>query len=93
MQNNSAIKIDKKIAGINTSVEPNGLQIDRNYIPNTGKKRKSGTGYVKQLSRNCWQGRYSPIVNGKREVYNIYARTEEECEEKLGLLIKEKRIQ
>ena len=93
MQNNSAIKIDKKIAGINTSVEPNGLQIDRNYIPNTGKKRKSGTGYVKQLSRNCWQGRYSPIVNGKREVYNIYALTEEECEEKLALLIKDKRIQ
>ena len=56
------------------------------------QKRRSGTGYIKQLSPNCWQGRYSPVVDGKRIYYNIYAATEEECEKKLEQLIKEKRI-
>ena len=93
MQNHSAITIDKKIAGINHVEEKTGLQVNRDFTPNERKRRRSGKGYTKQLSQNCWQGRYSPIVNGKREVYNIYARTEEECEEKLALLIKEKRIQ
>lgn len=89
MQIQSAITIDKKIAGIKHSEEKTGLQVNRDFKPNEGKKRKSGKGYVKQLSSNCWQGRYSPIVNGKRETYNIYATTEKECEEKLAALIKE----
>lgn len=54
-----------------------------------GKKRKPGTGYVKQLSANCWQGRYTPAVNGKRIARNVYAPTEDECEVKLAELITE----
>lgn len=54
-----------------------------------GKKRKPGTGYVKQLSANCWQGRYTPTVNEKRIARNVYAPTEEDCEVKLADLIKE----
>ena len=91
MQNLSAITIDKKIAGIRYVEETKGLEINRDFIPNPGKKRRSGTGYIKQLSANCWQGRYSPIVEGKRETYNVYAETEEECEKKLAQLIKEKK--
>ena len=36
------------------------------------------------------EGCCSPIVNGKRMARNIYAATEEECEEKLAELIREK---
>lgn len=59
------------------------------FEPFKGKKRKPGTGYVKQLSANCWQGRYTPTVDGKRIARNVYAPTEEECEVKLAELIKE----
>jgi integrase len=56
------------------------------------KYRKSGTGYVSQLSPNCWQGRYTPTVNGKRISRNVYASTEEECEKKLAEIIKSVKI-
>ncbi len=52
-----------------------------------GKKRKPGKGYVKQLSPNCWQGRYTPTVDGKRMPMNVYGKTEDECEYKLAELI------
>lgn len=54
-----------------------------------GKKRKPGTGYVKQVSANSWQGRYTPTIDGKRVSINIYAPTEEECERKLAEKIAE----
>ena len=57
------------------------------FEPYKGKKRKPGTGYVKQLSAKCWQGRYTPTVNGKRISENVYGATEAECEEKLAELI------
>ena len=59
------------------------------FVPAEGKYRKRGTGYVKQLSVNCWQGRYTPRVDGKRVSYNVYGKTEEECEAKLVEKIKE----
>lgn len=92
MQNHSAITIDHKIAGIYRE-EKMGLQVNRNFVPTVSKKRRSGQGYIKQLSENCWQGRYSPVVNGKRKTYNIYALTEEECEARLKEMIEEKRKQ
>ncbi len=57
------------------------------FEPYKGKKRKPGTGYVKQLSAKCWQGRYTPTVNGKRISENVYGATEAECEAKLAELI------
>lgn len=57
------------------------------FEPYKGKKRKPGTGYVKQISKNSWHGRYTPTIDGKRVSMNIYAKTEEECEEKLAGLI------
>ena len=57
------------------------------------KYRKAGTGCVSQISPNCWQGRYTPTINGKRVSKNVYAATKEECEKKLSemiMLMKEK---
>lgn len=40
-----------------------------------------------QIGPNCWQGRYTPTIDGKRVSRNVYAPTEEECEKKLKELI------
>ena len=63
------------------------------FEPYKGKKRKPGTGYIKQLSPNCWQGRYSPRVNGKKISRNVYTTTEAECEIKLAELIQEMKVE
>jgi hypothetical protein len=39
------------------------------------------------VSKNVWEGRYSPNINGKRIIRNVYASSIEECEEKLAELI------
>ena len=54
-----------------------------------GQRRKPGTGCVSQINDHLWEGRYSPVVNGRRMARNIYAKTEAECEEKLATLIRE----
>ena len=59
------------------------------FKPYQPKYRKRGTGSVHQVSKNVWEGRYSPIVNGKRITRNIYAGSIEECEEKLARMIAE----
>jgi integrase len=57
------------------------------------KVRKPGTGCVSKINDNLWEGRYSPKVNGKRMARNIYAHSEEECEEKLAQMIREMKIE
>ena len=59
------------------------------FEPYRGKIRRPGTGYIHQVSKNTWQGRYSPAVDGKRVARNIYASRPEECEQKLAELISE----
>ena len=60
------------------------------FKPYMGRKRKSGTGCISQISEHCWEGRYSPKwPDGKKHSRNIYAKTREECEEKLKVLIVE----
>ena len=55
-----------------------------------GKKRKPGTGCVSELNDHLFEGRYSPIwPDGTQHSRNVYARTREECEEKLKTLITE----
>ena len=58
------------------------------FKPYQPKYRKRGTGSVHQVSKNVWEGRYTPTVNGKRIARNVYADSEEECEIKLEALIK-----
>ena len=53
-----------------------------------GKRRKPGTGCVHQIGDHLWEGRYSPRgPDGKQRSRNVYGHTQEECEEKLKVLI------
>ena len=63
-----------------------------NFRPIKGKYRKRGTGCISQINDHLWEGRYSPKVNGKRMAWNVYARTEAECEAKLAELIREMKV-
>ena len=92
-------------AHVTSDMQKNAANIVTNYItdilgkelkpktvefkPYQPKYRKRGTGSVHQVSKNVWEGRYTPTVNGKRIARNIYADSEEECEIKLEALIKE----
>lgn len=58
------------------------------FQPYKGRRRKPGTGCISQINDHLWEGRYSPIVNGRRMARNIYAKTEAECEKKLAELIR-----
>ena len=95
MQKSAAAKIDKAFGNADEAdLEEEEKEENKSYPrpdfePYKGKKRRSGTGYVKQLSKNCWQGRYTPTVNGKRISKNVYGKTEEECKAKLEELIAE----
>ena len=96
MQAAAAKKIDYAIAGVEATSKESKDTADEvpseeapAFVPAEGKYRKRGTGYVKQLSENCWQGRYSPTVNGERVPRNVYAATETECEAKLAEMIRE----
>ena len=40
------------------------------------------------INDHLYEGRFTPRVNGKRISKNVYAKTQEECEEKLSELIK-----
>lgn len=89
MRQSAAAKIDRAIARVEPQPE---LTAPKKPTRTTfqavkGKYRKPGTGCVTQISDHLWEGRYSPKVNGKRMARNIYAPTEEECEEKLAQLI------
>lgn len=54
------------------------------------KYRKVGTGGIYQLNDHLWAGKYSPRdAYGKRISRNVYAKTREECEEKLAAMIEE----
>ena len=60
------------------------------FKPYVGRKRKSGTGCVTEINDHLFEGRYSPKwPDGKKHARNVYARTREECEEKLKVLIVE----
>ena len=60
------------------------------FKPYVGRKRRSGTGCVSEINDHLFEGRYSPKwPDGKKHARNVYARTREECEEKLKVLIAE----
>ena len=92
MQRAAAVKIDRGISG--SAPENPAETAPRKPAPSTfqarkGQRRKPGTGCVSQINDHLWEGRYSPIVNGRRTARNVYAHTEAECEEKLAVLIRE----
>ena len=92
MRQNAADKIDRGIG----RAEPNSRQesapwkpAPSTFRPYKGQRRKPGTGCISQINDHLWEGRYSPLINGKRMARNVYARTEAECEKKLSALIRE----
>ena len=96
MRLQAAAKIDREIGGVNATVsvsnnEPTQTKtndFDGFFEPYKPKIRKSGTGCITMINEHLYEGRYSPKVNGKRMARNVYAKTREECEEKLAELIK-----
>lgn len=100
MQQQAAARIDREIAGADTPIpEPNATDktsdsdttdqpIEPKFEPYKGKIRKPGTGCVTMINDHLYEGRFTPRVNGKRISKNVYAKTREECEEKLAELIK-----
>ena len=64
------------------------------FTPYKPKIRKPGTGCVTMINDHLYEGRYTPTnAYGKRESHNIYAKTREECEEKLAEMIAEVKVQ
>ena len=60
------------------------------FTAKKSKKRKHGTGCISKVSKNTWQGKYTPrSKDGKRERHIVYAKSKEECERKLGEMIRE----
>ena len=60
------------------------------FTAKKSKKRKPGTGCISKVSKNTWQGKYTPRgKDGKREQHIVYAPSEVECEQKLAEMIRE----
>ncbi len=102
MRAQASVKIDRKIGGTDAPMpeakdEPRTAQtsaVDENFEPYTPKIRKSGTGCVYQINDTLWEGSFYPrMPDGKRKKFNVYAKTKEECEEKLATMIAEKKAE
>ena len=93
MQKQAAVKIDHQIGKTDAPMpqEEKKQHTDQSgFQPYKGKYRKSGTGCLHQINDHLWEGKYSPRgADGKRISRNVYARTKEECEEKLAVMIEE----
>lgn len=89
MQENAAASIDRGIAKAEISRQKAEAASEaQRFEPYTPPRRRPGTGYIKQLKGDLWEGRYSPVwPDGKKHSRNVYGRTREECEEKLAKLI------
>lgn len=56
------------------------------------RRRKPGTGCIRQLNESLWEGKYAPInADGKRIARHVYAKTQAECEMQLMKLIEGKK--
>ncbi len=87
------MKIDRQIGKTDAPLpeeEKKQIEDQHSFQPYEPKRRKSGTGGVYQLNDHLWEGKYSPRdAHGKRISRNVYAKTREECEEKLAAMIEE----
>ena len=95
MQRQAAVNIDRKIGGTDAEMPRFEKPVRKDdtpapFEPYKPKIRKSGTGCVTMINDHLFEGRFSPRnAYGKREAHNIYAKTREECEEKLAKMIVE----
>ena len=99
MRSEAVAKIDQRIAKANPKdkearTEQTLEPTHQPFVPYNGKIRKPGTGCITQISEHCWEGRYSSVwPDGKKYSRNVYAKTREECEEKLPKLIEEMKVE
>ena len=89
MQENAAVSIDQGIAKAELPKKQQEEPAEQKpFTPYQPERRRPGTGYLKQIKEDLWEGRYSPVwPDGKKHSRNVYAHTREECEEKLSELI------
>lgn len=91
MQKQAAVKIDRQIGKTDAPMPPDEQKQhtgQSGFQPYKSKYRKAGTGGIYQLNDHLWEGKYSPRdAHGKRISRNVYAKTREECEEKLAVMI------
>ena len=91
MRQKAAVNIDRGIAGVEAAMTGNEEKAacsEPEFTPVQPARRRPGTGYVKQIKENLWEGRYSPVwPDGKKHSRNVYGHTEAGCEEKLAELI------
>ena len=99
MQRQAAVHIDRKIGGTDARM-PTEKREERKdtapveFTPYKPKVWGPGTGCVTMINDHLYEGRYTPTnAHGKRESHNIYAKTREECEEKLAEMIAEVKAQ
>ena len=93
MQKQAAVKIDHQIGKTDAPMPPDEQKqhTDQSgFQPYKSKYRKAGTGGIYQLNDQVGEGKDSPRdAHGKRISRNVYAKTREECEEKLAAMIEE----
>ncbi len=101
MQVKAAHSIDKGFGKADTNVRENNVPTPEkrkykkpDFKSHDGEIRKSGSGRIYQINENLWEGNFTPThPDGKRKKHNIYAKTREECEQRLEEMIKEVRQQ
>ena len=89
MLSEAAAKIDRGLGNevAEDSTEANPLT---DFQPVMRRTRKPGTGCITQINDHLFEGRYSPTwPDGTKHSKCVYARTREECEEKLEVLIQQ----
>lgn len=93
MRRTAAAKIDRGIGkappALDKDITPQKPS-PSTFLAHKGQRRKPGTGCVSQINDHLWEGRYSPIwPDGKKHPRNIYAHSQEECEQLLAQMITE----
>ena len=96
MQRSAADKIERSFGRNEGALGGDGQTPDQpiktpqtaKFEPKKPKIRRPGTGCITEINDHLYEGRYTPTnAYGKRESHNIYAKTREECEEKLAEMI------
>ena len=95
MRVQASVKIDREIGGTSAKMpefeekepEAESTPANEKFEPSKPKHRKNGAGCITMINDHLYEGRYTPCLNGKRISKNVYAKTREECEQKLSELI------
>ena len=91
MEKKAAEKLDQAYGNrteADSTATPTAEPKPAKFTAKQGKRRKPGTGCISQVSKNTWQGKYTPWnPDGTRQCHVVYAKSREECEKKLKEMI------